>query len=424
MTKLYLGLVLTVLSVTAAQCGPLAFLESPTPVPPVVLTYLTFSDQGTVNDAEELLIEQFEAGHPNITVSRTEYAQSPQAYLTASPPPDIMLTIADYNTFAAIDDGLVLDISTMWSDANLAAAYPASLRAFGERQGRQYFLPVGQTWTAFYYNRQLFEANGLAEPTTWNELLDVAETLWLSGVTPFALTANDGWALSMWFEYLVLRLHGPEFYQQLIAGEIPYTDFRVREVFELWRDLLERGYFGESSFTTSTLRAVNEMSRGQAAMVLVSPVLITDLPAASREQLDLFPFPVINPDLARAESAAIFGYLIPARSQHPAEAIQFFQYMTSADVQAAFFEQLSGQVGVVPAHQAADPSQFDPEASKGLALLRQADTVTRPFIFSVPEASTGQALILALRQFIRNPDEVDSALESLEQARQEANDER
>ena len=416
MSKPFYILILIALSLTA--CGPLALFEQPTPLPPVELTYLTFSDQGAVGDAETRLIEQFEAAHPNITLSRTEYTQSPQAYLTASSPPDVMLAIADNNTFSAIDAGLALDISTVWTEADLASAYPDSLQAFGERQGRQYFLPVGQTWSAFYYNKQLFEDQGLAVPTTWNELLDAAETLWLSGVTPFALAANDGWALSMWFEYLMLRLHGPEFYEQLVAGEIPYTDFRVREVFEVWQDLLERGYFGENEFSGGTMRAVSGVSRGQAAMILLSPVLMTEFPEANREQLDLFPFPTINSELPRAESAASFGYLIPAQTQHPAEAVQFFQYMTSADVQEAFFEQMSDQIGVVPAHRSADPAQFGPEAGKGLALLHQADALTRPFIFSVPESSTGQALILALRQFLRNPDEIDRALEALEQARQ------
>lgn len=59
--------------------------------------------------------------------------------------------------------------------------------------GRVYAVPTGLSYaTGIYYNAQLFADNDLEIPTTWDELLDVIETLQDAGVAPFGWGGLDG----------------------------------------------------------------------------------------------------------------------------------------------------------------------------------------------------------------------------------------
>lgn len=400
-------------------CSFLGGNAEPTPGPPVTLTYISFLPDADSNNVETQLIEQFEATQANITVNRRQYQQSPRSYLAQDPPPDLLVAIADYDTFTAIDDGLALDISDVWRDTNLIDSYPAGFRAFGEREGRHYFLPIANTWTAIYYNQSLFAQYNLSPPASWDELMTLSETLWQSGHTPFALPRNDAWSVSMWFDYLSIRLHGPAFHQDLLAGRIPYDDFRVQTVFEQWRALIANGYLGESQRALSVLQSFDAVSSGEAAMVLTSPVLIQDLPEQWRDNLSFFAFPVFDPTLPIGEVTPAYGYLVPAGTQHPAEVAQFLAYISSAPAQTTLVQQVGGNFGILPIHQGVDANSLDPVSQQGLAVVNQADVVLRPFIFASPEAisSTSERIF---RAFLRDPETLSEAIEQLEQARQQA----
>ena len=404
------------IAVLLTGCGLLSRFSEPTPLPPVELTYVTFADDADTNNAETQLITQFEQTYPHITINRSTFSRNPSSYLAETPPPDLMVLIADYNTFSAVDDGLGLDISNVWQEANLVEAYPTGFRTFGEREGRQYFLPVAHTWTTIYYNRAVFEQHGLTPPATWDEFRTIVDTLWLNGVTPLVLNRGDDWSVSMWFEYLALRLHGPDFYEQLVRGEVPYDDFRVQVIFETWRGLIEDGSFGETAGAGGT---VSRLIKGEAAMLLTSPVLIQDLPDSAQEALGFFRFPIIDLSLPIGEAAASYGYLIPASTEHPAEATQFLSYMSTSEIQTALTQQLGSILGVVAIHQGIDAANFDATSKQGIELIRNSDSIVRPYIFAVPDAMN-QGSQRAFSQFLRSPDQINDVIELLEETRQSA----
>lgn len=58
--------------------------------------------------------------------------------------------------------------------------------------GRVYGAPTGLAYaTGVFYNKQIFEDNGLGIPTTWSELLDVIDALTEAGITPFGYGGLD-----------------------------------------------------------------------------------------------------------------------------------------------------------------------------------------------------------------------------------------
>ena len=57
-----------------------------------------------------------------------------------------------------------------------------------------------------------------------------------SGIAPIAVAGRDAWTLAGWFDYLDLRINGNAFHQKLMAGEVPYTDPRVKKVYTTWKN--------------------------------------------------------------------------------------------------------------------------------------------------------------------------------------------
>lgn len=61
-------------------------------------------------------------------------------------------------------------------------------------KGKQFAVPTGLSYeTGIYYNKSIFEKNGLTVPATWDEFVKVIGTLKSKGITPFGVGGKDGW---------------------------------------------------------------------------------------------------------------------------------------------------------------------------------------------------------------------------------------
>jgi ABC-type glycerol-3-phosphate transport system substrate-binding protein len=128
-------------------------VAEPAKVETVKLTYISQAVWWSAefyNTAEKQLFKQFEDTHPGISlaIGPTQSAFAHVFLENNAKPPDI---IADtFETFPAIRRGMILDISDIWQDQDLAKAFPADLRALGEWDGKQYYMPIFTSWTAIY----------------------------------------------------------------------------------------------------------------------------------------------------------------------------------------------------------------------------------------------------------------------------------
>ncbi|MFX5684513.1 extracellular solute-binding protein, partial [Acinetobacter baumannii] len=54
------------------------------------------------------------------------------------------------------------------------------------------------------YNEEIFDRLGLSVPTTWDELVQTAETLKANGIAPVYGTFKDDWTVGQgWYDYAV-----------------------------------------------------------------------------------------------------------------------------------------------------------------------------------------------------------------------------
>jgi ABC-type glycerol-3-phosphate transport system substrate-binding protein len=132
-----------------------------------------------------------------------------------------------------------------------------------------------------------------------------------------------------------MRTNGFDFHMALAAGEVSWTDERVRETFANWRKLIDMGAYVDNHQTYSWQEALPFMVNGDAAAYLMGNFAVAPLRDAglTDDQLDFYQFPVINPDVELAEDAPTDTFHIPANAANKEAARAFLRYVVSPEVQ-------------------------------------------------------------------------------------------
>jgi multiple sugar transport system substrate-binding protein/raffinose/stachyose/melibiose transport system substrate-binding protein len=349
------------------------------------------------------------------TVAHEDFKQAIRAYLTASTPPDVMTWFAGNRARFFIDKGLIMDISDVWEAEGWNEDFPAGFRAMSSVDGKQYFLPSSWYWWAVYYRKDIFEQYGLEPPQTWEEFLAVCETLKANGIAPITIGTKYRWTAAAWFDYLNMRVNGPEFHINLMLGREQYDDPRVLKVFtDYWAPLIENGYFIEDPAAYSWAEAIPFMLEGSAAMYLMGDFLRDSYPDEEEDKLDFFRFPIIDPAVPIGEDAPTDGYFMSASAQHAEDGKKFLAYLGSLENQQAWADNL----GRLPTNMLVDTSGFTPMQQKGLDLIQGADYVAQFYDRDTTPEMADEGMN-GFMQFWDNPDEIEEILAYLETVRQE-----
>ena len=145
-----------------------------------------------------------------------------------------------------------------------------------------------------YYNKNIFDEQGIEEPTTWEELDAAAAKLKDAGITPYYQTSIL--FTFQWFQQLVAGTD-PELYKGLSTGDVKYTDPEIVEIMNIWLDEQEKGWFSDAGSTTDP--AVG-LKQGDFAMMNFGSFFNGSLDGAgmvSGEDYDMFVIPAVNADL-------------------------------------------------------------------------------------------------------------------------------
>jgi alpha-glucoside transport system substrate-binding protein len=97
-----------------------------------------------------------------------------------------------------------------------------------------------------WYSPGTFEENGYEVPETWEEMLALSDQIagdypdgvtkpWCAGIGSGDAT---GWVVTDWVEDTMLRLQGPEYYDQWVNHEVPFNAPESLEVWEAVGDIL------------------------------------------------------------------------------------------------------------------------------------------------------------------------------------------
>jgi len=119
-----------------------------------------------------------------------------------------------------VEAGLMRDLTDIAEEGNWKEVVrPSSLLDSCTLDGRIYCVPVNihsQQW--LWLNNKVFEDNGLAVPSNWDEFVAAAPKLEEAGIVPLAM-GQQPWQTTLAFQVLLVALAGPEAYTAIFGDK-------------------------------------------------------------------------------------------------------------------------------------------------------------------------------------------------------------
>lgn len=348
---------------------------------------------------------------PTPYADTTSYQAALLAALPTSQSPDMFTWWSGYRLEDLYTQGALMDISDIWTQAIADGNMAESLAAAFTFDGAQYALPSNVSYWPVFYNKAVFADNGLTVPTTWDEFTGAAETLKAAGITPFGATQNGRWPSFIWFEEMILR-SDPQLYLDLTAGVVPYTDERVVAAMEVWKGLIENEYF--TSFDADMNNDIGPaLAAGEVAMFPIGTWFQSVFIANGMvpgEDYDLFVMPNINPELTSKSIIFEAGALgISAMAPNPEEAKTMGTWWISPEASTEF----ANLLGDAPSNPKA---VSDNPVVKGLSDTLNAEGYTLyQRYWEASPVPIVEGAVDYLAQFMLNPGDLQSVLESIQQ---------
>ncbi|MDF2801310.1 MAG: extracellular solute-binding protein [Anaerocolumna sp.] len=264
---------------------------------------MMYSGTAAENDFEtEILPKLVHEAFPNITLEVTklpddQYYTSLKTKLASGECPDLILVQPKYaganSVIGLAKAGYLAPLTDL---AVLEKVGEAGTESFTYNK-EVYAVPSGVTILGTYYNKDIFEANGLTVPTNWEEFLHVCETLKNAGIQPIVMGDKDMYVMQFGLYQLAASKVYPKnaaYDDQLRTGETKFTDEGTWDtVLEMYKTLYDNGYIASNSLGLGAQQAIQKFVDGEAAMTFDGSFNATAIQAdgAAAFERGYFPLP-------------------------------------------------------------------------------------------------------------------------------------
>lgn len=214
-------------------------------------------------------LEELKKQMPNVTVE-TSYFQD-AAYATKLPVaaasgelPDIFFDWAGGRTQPLADAGNLLDLTPYESQLKGEILPSAITNCYygGKLMTVPSVIQVGM----MYYNKDIFDKNGVAIPETWSQLTAAIKTLKAKGVVPMALGAKDLWPGCYLQNGLAARLVGVDTMTKTLKGQASFETPEIIQSAQMMIDLTNNGAFAPNVMGVDWNEAYQQFLQGKTAM--------------------------------------------------------------------------------------------------------------------------------------------------------------
>ena len=292
------------------------------------------SDQAPRAAFEEI-VAKFQAANPDIdvqmnTTEHEAFKTAIRTILAADKGPDVATWFAGNRMAGFVADGLFGDISDVWAQEGLASSMASTMPSV-TFDGKQYALPYSYYQWGVYYRKDIYDANGISVPKTYDEFLDNCKKLKANGIASVAIGTKYLWTAAGWFDYLNLRTNGLDYHIDLMLGKTKYTDEGVVNTFKNWARAVDAGCFMDDHQNYSWQEAQAPLINGEAASYLIGNFIVPNLPEETQSQLDFYQFPPIDPNLELGEDAPTEIIFMPANAQNVENGKKFMAFFAQPE---------------------------------------------------------------------------------------------
>ncbi|HWL99624.1 MAG TPA: extracellular solute-binding protein [Nocardioidaceae bacterium] len=315
------------------------------------------------------VVRDFEKANPDVDVQlqvvdwNTLLQQVP-TWTQTNTLPDVL----NFNAFSTFADEDLLHPMSDIVDADLQQDFIPNLAANGELDGTEYGIPFIASVRTLGYNQEILNEIGAEPPTTWDELVDVAEKAEKAGHTGYCLPlgseeSQGEWSLWSW-------ANGGDWK----AGDDWAIDSAENvETLEFLRDLSNTRQVTQPNpgKTNRTDGCWESFAQGDVAMTAVMPLgtFQTTFMADSGVKWESVPFPRASADMPPF-TLGVTDFLMGFKQPGNTEPVS--KFMSFVFEQERYVEFIKSE-GFLPTTQSASEQMADdPIAGPGIELLPKA----------------------------------------------------
>jgi raffinose/stachyose/melibiose transport system substrate-binding protein len=208
----------------------------------------------------------FEAAHPDVEVvfelkTFDQIQQTGQMILNSEDVPDVM-EINKGNATAGLyaKQGLLTDLSDVAAERGWDKILSPSILTTSRYDangimgsGPIYGVTTYGEFVMVYYNKDMFEANGIEVPTSLEEFETAADKFVAAGIPPIALGALDKWPVTQNFYELALYKADRDFVNnyQLFQGDVDFHGPEFSFAADTLAEQFKKGYYDPNSTGTA-----------------------------------------------------------------------------------------------------------------------------------------------------------------------------
>lgn len=274
--------------------------------------------------------------------------------------------------FAA--QGLLTPIDDVWAEIEQYMTPGLKAASLGS-DGKAYFVPVYNYPWVVLYRKSLFEEKGYEIPKTIDEFKALGDKMKADGLVPLAFGDLDGWPAMGTFDIINMRVNGYTFHIDLMEGRAKWNDPRVKNVFEIWRDLLP--YFQEGAPGRTWQDAAKAALVDKIAGMYFLGTFAIEQAGDAASDVGFFPFPLFGTEFdgENAIDAPIDGFMLSANPKNPDAAKAFLKCVATPEAQVAYVT--SPGIGSVAVSPDADTSGYTEVQKMSAEVLKSAGNIAQ-----------------------------------------------
>ena len=360
--------------------------------------YTQYADDDT-KVPYDYAVEQLKEAYPNVELNLIVQAQDDGQTLktlaATGQLPDIYQASTDIiNTFRESNQIMVLN-DVAQSTGFLDKIYDANKNLAYAEDGNIYEFPFsGQEYVLWYYNKALFEENGLEVPETYDDLLNCIEVFKSNGIIPLALFGQEGWNTAAAFDVIATR-YTEGGIKALDEGTAQITDEAYVSAAKKMEELVAAGLYQDDATTTNYDQASEKFLSGEAAMFINGQWYIEDATSALGDDVDWMFYPA--QDAAAYEAGkAVFsgggsssGFAVNPDSENAALAAEVAEFITEKYCEAKVMYRHNPLVAI---DTGKEPDSEYPAMMKKLSDTLPSITATTKFTWGLTNSTFNDAI--------------------------------
>jgi multiple sugar transport system substrate-binding protein len=291
--------------------------------------------------------------------------------LTTSRAPAIFKWWFGYRAQELLKAGLLTDLGDVWD--KVGNNFAPGVREGLTQEKTSYAFPLLISYWVWYYNKPLFEKEGLTLPKTWDEFMKLLADLKAKGIYGIGNSIGTSrWTAFIVFEDILYRID-VNAYNDLVNGKIHWTDPKVMQAMEIWKGMLEKGYFApmDLEYTSDFPRMFKEGKLAFAPFGDWYGGILQQQGLVSGKDYGVFIPPAITP---AGDGAIVFEMsplVVGKNSPDVADAKKWFEWFATSPKAAQFLWEKFHFV-VTTTHISADEiAKQDPTLAQELELIKK-----------------------------------------------------